>query len=408
MIRSTRYALLTLGLSLGALFTGAEAQSALTPISRADAISSALSSGARFRIARADSSAAGATLSLARQFENPSLGYQHTGSTPTEHFSFDVPVDLPWIRSARIGVAQAALIAADKRFAFEREAVRYDVDTLYTRAQVSVARRGLSTQSARDADSLLTLARLRRDAGDASEFDVQLATVTAGQLANAASIDSLDATSLILTLQSLMGRTANDVSISLSDSLTFEGASAQVGAGSPLLIRAAQEDLRSAQLAVTFEQRSLFAGTSLQFGYETRDPGGTGNNVLPSFGLALPLPLFNRNKASVAIAESQRRRADATLKLAESELAAATARAVRALAVASSRASRSQALQGSAQRVAALSLLAYQEGAATLPAVLEAQRTAREARSQYLDDVATARIAAGLVQLLTFSGPTQP
>jgi cobalt-zinc-cadmium efflux system outer membrane protein len=392
---------------LGVPLGNAEAQ-AVRPVTRADAIASALASGARLRIARADSSAAGATLAIARQFENPLLGGQYTGSTPREHYTLDVPVDLPWIRRARVGVAQAALVAADKRFLFEREAVAYDVDTTYTRAQVAVARRALSAQSARDADSLLVLARLRRDAGDASEFDVQLATVVAGQLAGAASADSLDAASLLLTLQSLMGQTSADVAIALADSLVPSAAALSGGAGTPLLVRAAQEDLRSAQLAVSFQQRSLFTGTSLSFGYETRDPNGTGSSLLPSFGLALPLPLFNRNRAAVALAESQRRRAEASLRLAESELAAATARATRTLAVANARVARSLQLQGSAQRVAALSLLAYQEGAATLPAVLEAQRTAREARAQYLDDVAAAQIAAGLVHLLTFSEPARP
>ncbi|MBY0492445.1 MAG: TolC family protein [Gemmatimonadaceae bacterium] len=402
-----RLALLVTFVSLGVPRRSAEAQT-VRPVTRADAIASARGAGARLRIARADSSAAGATLAIARQFENPLLGGQYTGSAPREHYTLDVPVDLPWIRRARVGVAQAALVAADQRFQFEREAVAYDVDTMYTRAQVAIARQALSAQSARDADSLLTLARLRRDAGDASEFDVQLATVVAGQLAGAASADSLDATSLLLTLQSLMGLTAAEVTIALTDTLAPSPAALTPESGTPLLMRAAQEDLRAAQLAVTFQQRSVISGTSLSVGYETRDPNGTGSSLLPSFGLALPLPLFNRNRAAVALAESQRRRAEASLRLAESELAAAVARATRALAVATARVARSRQLQGNAERVAALSLLAYQEGAATLPAVLEAQRAAREARAQYLDDVAAAQIAAGLVHLLTFSEPARP
>lgn len=406
---ATRATRLLLLVCLGAPLGRAGAQpSPERPLTRASAIAAALGAGARLRIARADSNAAGATLTLARQFENPLLGAQYTGSTPREHYTLDVPVDLPWIRRARVGVAQAALVAADQRFRFEREAVAYDVDTTYTRAQVALARRALSAQSARDADSLLVLARLRRDAGDASEFDVQLATVVAGQLAGAASTDSLDAASLLLTLQALMGETSADVTVTLTDTLEAPVGSTTAAAGSPLLLRAAQVDLRASQLAVRFAQRSVFAGTSLSFGYETRDPNGTGSSLLPTFGLALPIPAFNRNRGAVALAESQQLRAEASLRLAESELAAAVARAVRAQAVATARVVRSRQLQASAQRVAALSLLAYQEGAATMPAVLEAQRTAREARAQYLEDVAAAQIAAGLVHLLTFSEPARP
>ena len=41
-----------------------------------------------------------------------------------------------------------------------------------------------------------------------------------------------------------------------------------------------------------------------------------------------------------------------------------------------------------ADRVAARSLTAYREGAAALPAVLEARRSAREVLGQYIDDLA--------------------
>jgi hypothetical protein len=82
---------------------------------------------------------------------------------------------------------------------------------------------------------------------------------------------------------------------------------------------------------------------------------------------------------------------------------AALARAHRAAAVAQERAARSQRLLEGANRVASLSLLAYREGAAALASVLEAQRTARETLAQYVEDVAAARNAAGLVRLLTLT-----
>jgi len=61
-----------------------------------------------------------------------------------------------------------------------------------------------------------------------------------------------------------------------------------------------------------------------------------------------------------------------------------------------------------ADNIAALSLLAYREGASTLLNVLEAQRTSRATLAQYIDDLATARNAAGLVRLLTLSAATKP
>ena len=72
------------------------------------------------------------------------------------------------------------------------------------------------------------------------------------------------------------------------------------------------------------------------------------------------------------------------------------------------RAERSARLVSSADRVAALSLLAYREGASTLVSVLESQRSARETLSQYLVDVALARNTAALVRLLTLSVASPP
>ena len=90
--------------------------------------------------------------------------------------------------------------------------------------------------------------------------------------------------------------------------------------------------------------------------------------------------------------------------MARIETGIARSRAERGLAVARERLQRSGRLVGAANRVAALSLLAYQEGAAALPSVLEAQRTARAALTQYFEDLAATRNAAGLLRLLTLTG----
>jgi cobalt-zinc-cadmium efflux system outer membrane protein len=375
----------------------------LQPVTRADAVARAVARGSRLAIARADSSAARAQLSLARQFENPVLGLSYSKSAPQEHFSLDVPLDFPWLRSARIGSAQAGLGAAGYRFAFLREAVVFDADTTYTRALAAAARTRLTMRTALDADSLLILARVRRDAGDASELDVQLASVNAGQLANAAAMDSLDAITAVLAVQMVMGESAEAPAIVLADSLEMEARGRTSEAGTPLLIAAAEEDARSAELALTLERRRLFPAAALSFGYDTRDPTGAEPGTLPTIGLALPLPLFNQNSAAVQLAQAQRDRAQAELSLARIEVTQALARALRASVVALQRASRSARLLDAANRVATLSLLAYREGAQALPSVLEAQRTAREAQAQYVEDVAAARNTAALVHLLTLT-----
>jgi outer membrane protein TolC len=57
----------------------------------------------------------------------------------------------------------------------------------------------------------------------------------------------------------------------------------------------------------------------------------------------------------------------------------------------------------SANRVAAMSLTAYREGAASLPNVLEAQRSAREIVARYIDDLSDAWIATAQLRLLALA-----
>jgi cobalt-zinc-cadmium efflux system outer membrane protein len=189
------------------------------PVTRAVAERAALAAGPRVALARADTAAARAAAIIARQLPNPSLSLQNTGAPPQRHIIMDVPFDAPWVRGPRVGAASALRRASQLRFASERAQALLEVDTTYTRALGAQARFRLSRQTARDADSLRKMTVSRREAGDASDLDVDLATVTAGQQLNVAASDSLTYMSTLLTVQTLMGIPADSVAIVLVDSL---------------------------------------------------------------------------------------------------------------------------------------------------------------------------------------------
>ncbi|MFN8669255.1 MAG: TolC family protein [Gemmatimonadaceae bacterium] len=394
--------LVTLGALALPLASGAQGR----PVTRADAIGSAIARGPRLAAVRADSSAAGARVAFARQLENPSLSVDHSRDTPHQHYALDVPLFAPGQRALGVRSADAMLDAAVLRTAFEREAVALDVDTTYTWALVARERARLSARSAADADSLVTLARVRRDAGDASELDVQLAMLSAGQFANGAALDSLDALRALIAVQAAMGLDVRDVAIALADSLDT-GAGDLTGdidrTGVPLLVSAAQSDLEAADLALRLERKRVWLAPSLALGYERNDPGGSGNRILPTIGLSFPLPLLHRNRASILLASADRDRARAELLRMQVELAAALAAGARELETARVRLTRTQALLGAAERVASLALLAYREGASALPSVLEAQRSSRETRLQYLEALGAMRSVAARQRLLTLT-----
>jgi len=277
----------------------------------------------------------------------------------------------------------------------------------------------LSRVTANEADSLHRLTIAQRDAGDASDLDVDLASITAGQLSNTASTDSLTYMSAVLTVQTLMGLSPDSVIIVLADSLrllpldtiaTLRGGgdvlhmppltlgipsavnAVAMPPASPTAttpgIAAAEANVQAAELSLLRERRNVFQWPALSFGVEFHDPTGSETGLLPLVGLALPLPIFNRNQGPIAEAEAERERARAQLASVRLEVKQRLAEGRREREALRAQIRRDIELVVRAQRVATRSLTAYREGASALPAVLEARRTAREVLGQYIDDVA--------------------
>jgi outer membrane protein TolC len=380
---------------------GAGAALAQQPVTREEAVAAALARGPRALLAAPDVAAARADVAGARAFQNPTALASYTGSVPTYHAELEIPLDFPWLRKARVGAAEAAFASARFRYAFERAGARFDAEVAYVRALAAGARERITRRNAADADSLLALARLRREAGDASALDVELATVAAGQLASAADADSLAAVGAVLDLQAVMGLPSDRVAIALADSLAAPATPGDSAGGPTLLVASADAALQAQDRSLALARRSVFAAPSVTVGMEGGDPSGAEAGPLLDVGISLPLPLFNWNGAAIQAAAASRDRARVEAEVTRRESEASVAAARRELAAALRRVGRDRALLGSAQRVAAMSLLAYGEGAAALPSVLEAQRTAREALANYVADLAAANVAEAALRLVT-------
>ena len=380
------------------------------PVTRVTAIEAAITRGARLAFAVADTAVARGLQLVARAYPNPALSASYSESTPRYHVGFELPVDYPWLRETRIKAADARRNAVQYRFRFERAAAALDADTLYTLAQARRAHADLSRRNALDADSLRRMAIARRDAGDASDLDVETATLFAGAQRNAAVADSLELFDVVLSLQTVMGLAADSIRVTLADSLLAPTADAiRASTGIPLGVAAAQAGLDAAELITRLERRSRWAPPNIVAGFETRDPGGTWNKLLPTFGLTLPLPLLNWNRGAIALADAERDRARAALALVRAGTEAGIAHIVRERDQALARVERDRALIVSASRVAVMSLTAYREGAAPMASVLEAQRTAREVLGAYVNDLARAWIAIATTRVLTLTAtPDSP
>src|SRR5256885_12434468 len=105
---------------------GAPGLVAQQPVTRAQAVEAALARGAGAAPGRADPAFAAGALRTARALPNPTLSGTYTKDVPHYHYVADLALDLPWLRSARVGAAASARDAARYGFAFERAAIRFD------------------------------------------------------------------------------------------------------------------------------------------------------------------------------------------------------------------------------------------------------------------------------------------
>lgn len=383
------------------------------PVTRAEAVDAAVRVGPRLAVAQADTAVALAALITARALPNPTLAASYTKDAPPYHTTLEFPLDFPWLRGPRIGSASAARTAAQYHYMFQRASAALDADTTYTRALAAREHARLSRRNAQDADSLRRMAVVRRDAGDASDLDVELATVNAGQQANAAATDSMTYASTLLDLQTAMGIVVAQAAIEPSDSLgppsVSDGGSGELPlVDQTLEVAAAQETLNAAQLGATLQRRSVWAAPSLIAGFDWGDPTQNNGGLLPTVGLSLPVPLFSHGRGPILQAEAELQRSRANLALARVEGAARISRMRRQREIALQKISRDRVLLTSANRVAAMSLSAYREGESALPNVLEAQRNAREILSQYIDDLADAWIATASLRVYTLTSARAP
>lgn len=389
------------------VFLAAAVARSQQPVTRQQAVESAIARGARAAVARADTLVGAAQLITARSWDNPSLAATYSKAPPNYHAIVDFPLDITGVRGARIRAAEATRLASQYRFEFERAASALDADTTYTRALAALERVRLSRRNARDSDSLRRMAVIRRNAGDASELDVLLATVNSGQAANLAAADSVSLISSIFDLQTAMGLDTNRVAVMPSDSLTLPPSSPGPDAvpAFTLPVAAAQQAVAAADLSVRVQKRSVFTPFSIQGGVEWGDQGAPG--ILPTFGFSIPLPLLNRNRGPIAQAQAERERARAQLALALIQTQATIGRAVRERNVALEKLQRDRLLVESANRIVAMSLVAYREGAQSLATVLEAQRNARDILTQYVNDLADVWIATATLRLYALTAPSR-
>lgn len=292
------------------------------------------------------------------------------------------PFDLSGARSARTDLARSATEAAEAEVSdAQRVAVGEALD-LFVRALGAIERVRLATERATLDEALVRSARTRRDAGGGNDLDLALAILLHAESVARARSAVGDREAVLALLRSQVGLTSH-VPVDVTGSLDVEDAPPL----DALLVQLPRRpDLVHGALAVRAAQADARLQTRLgvplpRFSFQ----GGRENEYFLQGGVEVPLPIYQRNQTSAAVATARvaTREAERAALLARAE---AELRAVYASYVGAREAfSALRTADDAVDLVERLATRAYELGQRDLASVVVARRAAAEARAIRLD-----------------------
>jgi len=386
----------------------AVAASTPVPLSLPEAIRQALERHPELRAARHGVAADEAALDQAGRLPNPELAWLREGQQAgarTTTVQINQPIELGGKRQARVALAEETLGLARTELALRRQALRADVIEAWTGALVAQERRRL-------AESMADLAR--------RSFDTVSRRVAAGKVSpievGKARLAQADAQAELARAEAELAIARNRLGLLAGMPVAaqpLDGASAVLPEVAPLNallqgldgapgLRRARGQLALQQARTGVERAARLPDLTLSLGTQRDDEAGRRQAVV---GVAIPLPLFNRNSGNLAAAlertEQARSELDAARLAATAELQAAWTRYGQAKSEA---ALLERDLVPEARKLYDLTLTGFEYGKFSFLEVLDAQRSWFQARSRQWQAMLDAWRAHAQIERLV--GPT--
>lgn len=312
--------------------------------------------------------------------------------TTDRDLTLSVPIELGGQRGKRIAAADADVRLANERTGEVRRRAAGQAAEAYFAVLFARGTLALARERQELAERLVQTARARKDAGDAAEFEVNLAR---GELSRARSgvasaqrrvASARTQLATVLGLGSMQGAT---VTGALDDrGFVALDISAQVDGRTD--VRAARARVSAASARVTLADTKRWPALSFQLGYAREESAD-----IAFGGLAITLPLFDRGQGERAEARAQRHRAELEVELTERAASAQIegAREAYVAAVAAVEEMKDTALPLAIENER-MARESYAAGKLELPAMLVVQREALDTRVEYLERLLEAALAA--------------
>jgi cobalt-zinc-cadmium efflux system outer membrane protein len=379
---------------LGAVVLGAVVVSAAAPggaqeapLTFQAALDLAVANNLDLAAARRGRAVREAEVKTAGQHPNPDLVFETTKDTPHQMLSLDIPFE-PWKRSRRLDLSREELKLADVDDAAAMQALRRSVRLAFYGLLAADEGATLAQSMVEVATRVREVAQARFEEGAAPRLELMAAEL--GLARAKADFELVRSARLAAQaeLNGLLNRPPGGplaVAGDLAEGAPLppvEQVAARAAAGNAELLAAGRE--------VAIEDRRLGLLKAERFPTPVFSAGAVFNapgefDVGYRAGLSLAVPLFDRNQGqiagSLALADQARMRRDALRRSVEAKAFAAHARA---LAQRAQVAAYRETLVPTATTIESLAEEGYRLGRSPVLAVLEAQRTLRDAKTEYL------------------------
>ena len=311
-------------------------------------------------------------------------------------------------RSSRIAVAQHALGVAELEFLNAVRGLRLEVQSAFVEGLLARHRVELARQNLETLNRIVEVNQVRWRAGDVAEVELIRSRVAALQQANALRRAELDLRTVLIRLQTLMGRARPAPDFDVLGELRRETRVAPLEEWLKIALenrpdllalrRAVQRSAAELQLELARSKPDLTLGSEYR-----RQQGLAGTGNMLGFFVEIPLPVFDRNQGEIARAREELRQAELRVRALEASIRAEVENAYRQWQ--SSRESLEQietAMLAQAREVRDITEYAYRRGEASLLEFLDAQRAFNETMQAYYE--ARAEYARSLYLLESSAG----
>lgn len=377
--------------------------------------------------ARSDVDAATAQKIIAREFPNPTLSLatqkinadNHPNSTTTGNAlwnrSYDTITAVNQLfeiggkRARRQESAVAGMAAAESRLRDARRLLDAAVARAYFAAILAGENVKILTQSAASLRREAQIAEIRLRAGDISKADKMQIEIAAARLELDAQTAESNAVLARIAVEVLVGTTnpagawAPGDTLEQLAGLPFFASPVTPGASRPD-VQAAEAAYRKASADLRLQRAMRVPDPTFLLQYEHQPPDQP--NTL-GFGVSFPLPLWNRNKGAIKVAQAAQTQAALQVEKVKAQAVAEIATAESAYAEASARWRRyREQIRPQSGQIRETVSFAYEKGGASLLDLLSAERNDNDIRlatAQAMADSASA--AASLATARAVSVP---